>query len=196
MSNYKWVKMDNDYVQLRQEDFSSISSFKVNNIDPLLMKKLEENGVDSCLEGDDFLEDCRHVLSAIDRKSVTITAPLYEYNLDSGEFVLLSESYTDKSVDPTEYNWVKEAYQRCAKEVANEQAKIFEEQFGFNSRDGISSVITISSVFDQEYFYEQYIPDGYIKVCEKNRPFTRTLHDMVFLKKMNVQGQVVVSHYN
>lgn len=39
MSNYKWVKLDDMYAELRKEDFSSVPSFEVNEIDPLLMKK-------------------------------------------------------------------------------------------------------------------------------------------------------------
>lgn len=194
MSNYKWVQMSEGYVELRKEDFSSVPSFEVNEIDPILMKKFEENEIDHWLEGDGFLEAYRYVLSAIDRKSVTITAPLYEYNLDSGEFVLLSESYTDEYVDPAEYEWIKETYYRCVEEVASEQAKIFEEQFMEKSLDdGISSFVTISSNpnLEPNYFYEQYIPEEYIKVCEKNCPFTRTRHEVVFIKKMDAKGQAV-----
>lgn len=193
MSNYKWVQMSEGYIELRKEDFSSVPSFEVNEIDPILMKKLEENEIDHWLEGDGFLEDCRYVLNAIDRKFVTITAPLYEYDLDSGEFVLLSESYTDETVDPAEYEWVKETYYRCVEEIASEQAKIFEEQFMEKSLDEISSFVTISSdpYSEPNYFYEKYIPEGYIKVCEKNCPFTRTRHEVVFIKKMNAKGQTV-----
>ena len=194
MSNYKWVKMSDNYVELRKEDFSSVPSFEVNEIDPILMKKLEENEIDHWLEGDGFLEACQYVLSAIDRKFVTIIAPLYEYDLNSGEFVLLSETYTDETVDPAEYEQVKETYYRCIEEVANEQAKIFEEQFIEKTLDdGISSFVTISSdPYDEpNYFYEQYIPEGYIKVCERNCPFTRTRHEVVFIKKMDANGQVI-----
>ena len=40
MSNYKWVKISANYVELRKEDFSSVPSFEVNNLDPILMKKM------------------------------------------------------------------------------------------------------------------------------------------------------------
>lgn len=193
MSNYKWVKMSDLYVELRQEDFSSVPSFEVKDIDPILKKKLEENGINFEIEGDGVLEQCRYVLSLSDGKFVTITAPLYEFNLDSGQFVLISETYTEKNIDPSEYELVKEIYFRCAEEVAHEQEKIFEELFTEKSLDGISSFVTISSDFSQEpnYFYEQYIPEGYIKVCERNCPFTRVKREVVFIKKMDVKGQTV-----
>lgn len=73
MSNYKWVKMSDEYVELRKEDFSSVPVFEVKEIDPILREKLEENGIDHWIEGDGFLEACRYVLSAIDRKFVKIT---------------------------------------------------------------------------------------------------------------------------
>lgn len=196
MSNYKWVKMGEGCVELRKEDFSSISFFEVNlnSMNPLLRDKLDDNGVDTFIEGDGVWETPRYVLNAIDRKFVTITAPLYEYDLNSDEFVLLSESYTDEAIDPAEYEWVKETYLRCTEEVASEQVKIFEEQFMEKSLDdGISSFVTISSNPDREpnYFYEQYIPEGYIKVCERNCPFTRTRHEVLFIKKTDAKGQAV-----
>ena len=198
MSNYKWVQMSEGCVELRKEDFSSISFLEVNlnSMNPLLLDKLDDNGIDAFIEGDGVFETPRYVLNAIDRKFVTITAPLYEYDLDldSGEFVLISESYTDEAIDPSKYEWVKETYYRCVEEVANEQVKVFEEQFMEKSLDnGISSFVTISSNPDLEpnYFYEQYIPEEYIKVCEKNCPFTRTRHEVVFIKKMDAKGQTV-----
>lgn len=194
MSNYKWVKMSDNYVELRKEDFSSLPSFEVKKIDPILMKRLKENGIDSEIEGDGFLELCRYVLNATGRKTITITAPLYEYSLDIGKYVLLSETYTeDDTIDPDEYEWVKETYFRCVEEVAAEQAKIFEEEFIANSLDGISSFVTISSdpYLEPNCFYEEYIPEGYIKVCERNCPFTRVKHEVVFIKKMDAKGQAV-----
>lgn len=193
MSNYKWVKMSDEYVQLRKEDFSWLPNCQVNDIDPILMKKLEDNGIDSSVEGDGFLEACSYVLSAVDQKVIMITAPLYEFNLDTGSFVLISESYTDEAIDPAEYEWVKATYSLCVEDVASEQAEVFEKLFIEKTLDGISSVVTISSnpYKEPNYFYEQYIPKGYIKVCERNCPFTRVKHDVVFIKKMDAKGQEV-----
>lgn len=193
MSNYKWVKLDDMYAELRKEDFSSVPRFEVNEIDSLLMKKLEENGIDSDLEGDGFLEPCRYVLTADDTKVVEITAPLYEFDLNIGDYVLIYGSHTDKTIDPEEYKLVKAIYYRCLQEVATEQAKVFEKEFMENSLDdGISSFVTISSSpYLPNYFYEQYIPTGYIKVCEKNIAFTRDIHDVVFIKNMDAKGKVV-----
>ena len=35
MSNYKWVKLDDMYAELRKEDFSSVSSFEVTGVKSL-----------------------------------------------------------------------------------------------------------------------------------------------------------------
>ena len=193
MSNYKWVKLDDMYAELRKEDFSLVSSFEVNEINPLQMKKLEENGIDSDFVGDGFFEPCRYVLTTFDTKMVEITAPLYEFNLKTGDYVLISESHTQKVNDPNEYGLVKSIYFRCCQEVATEQSKVFEKEFMEKSLDGISSFIKISSNPDRQpnYFYEQYIPTGYIKVCEKNIAFTRDMHDVVFIKNMDAKGKVV-----
>ena len=197
MSNYKWVKISDNHVELRKEDFSPTPRFEVNEIDPILMKKLEENDIDPWLNGDGFLEPCRYVLDGID-KLVTITAPLYEYSLNTGQYVLLSETYTSDVIDPSEYDRVRETYSRCVEEVIKEQANIFDNLFMEKSLDGISSVVIISSDFYQEpnYFYDTYIPEGYIKVCERNCPFTRVKHEMVFIKKINAKGQVVTIKIN
>ena len=191
MSNYRWVKMGDGNVQLRKEDFSCISKFTVNKIDPILKEKLENNGIDFWTEGDGFFENCRYVLSEINQKVVTITAPLYKFEPDANSFVLISETYTDETINPVEYEWVKKIYLRCAKEVFSEQAEVFEEEFMEHSLDGISSFVTISSDYyqDPNYFYEQYIPEGYIKVCERNCPFSSIKRDVVFIKKMDAKRQ-------
>lgn len=75
MSNYKWVKESERYVDLRTDDFKSTSflSVPLAILNPLLLKKLSENGMGYDFEGD----TCE--LFATDRKFVTITAPLYEF---------------------------------------------------------------------------------------------------------------------
>ena len=190
MSNYKWVKESERYVDLRTEDFTSTSFFSLPlaMLNPLLLNKLSENGIGYDFEGD----TCE--LYAIDRESVTITAPLYQFNVNTYEFELLEESYTNTAIDPTQYEWIKATYQRCAKEVATEQAKIFEEQFMEKSLDnGNSAVIDISSdIFEEpSSFYILYIPKGYVKVCERNLSYSRITHEVVFIKKMDAKGQTV-----
>lgn len=193
MSNYKWVQLSDTYVELRKEDFSSVPRFEVNDINPLLMEKLDQNGVDYWLEGDDFFEP-HYVLAAIDEKQLSITAPLYEYDITKSDHVQISNSYTEETTDPAEYERVKSIYLQCCKEVADEQAKVFSALFEEKSLDGgISSVVTISSDsgLQPNYFYEEYIPSEYIKVCEVNIPFSRGKHEVVFIKKMNAKGKVV-----
>lgn len=188
MSNYKWVKESESYVDLRTEDFISTSFFSLPFavLNPLLLNKLSENGIGYDFEGD----TCE--LFAIDRNFVTITAPLYGFKLDTGKFELLEDSYTNTAIAPTQREWVKATYQRCAKEVASEQAKIFKEQFMDNSLDdGNSAVIDISSdIFEEpSAFYSLYIPKGYIKVCERNLSYTYITHEVVFIKKVDAKGQ-------
>ncbi len=190
MSNYKWVKESERYVDLRTEDFISTSFFSLPlaMINPLLLDKLSKNGIDYDLQGD----SCE--LSAIDSKIVTITAPLYGMNFNTCEFELLEESYTNTAIAPTQYDWIKATYQRCAKEVANEQAKIFEEQFMEKSLDeGNSAVIDISSdIFEEpSSFYSLYIPKSYIKACERNVSYRHITHEVVFIKKMDANGQII-----
>ena len=106
---------------------------------------------------------------------------------------MLSETYTDKANDPNEYERVKETYLRCVEEVTTEQEKIFQKEFKENSLDGICSFVTISSDLYEEphYFYDKYIPKGYIKVCEKNCAFNHFKHEVVFVKEMDAKNQVV-----
>lgn len=195
MSNYKWVKMSDNYAELRQEDFSSVPRLEVNDLDPFLMKKLEDNGINYWLDGDSILGTQRYVLERVDKKFVTITAPLYEFNLDTGDFKVLEETYTDEVIDPAGCEQVKETYYRCVKEVTSEQAKIFEEMFARNSLDnGLSSLMDIASYHFQStrYFYSQYIPEGYIKVCEKKwLGNSDSMHTVIFIKKMDAKGQDV-----
>lgn len=196
MSNYKWVKESERYIDLRSEDFISTSFFSVPSavMNPLLRHELDDNGVDCCIDG----ESCE--LTAIDRRIVEITAPLYQFNIYTGNFDLLQDAYTDDTIDPLQREWVKEIYLSCMKKVAIDQSKVFEEMFKENSLDeGISSVVTISSDPYEEpnYFYQQYVPKNYIKVCERNCPWSRGYkHDVVFIKKMDSKGQAVTIKVN
>ena len=119
---------------------------------------------------------------------------MYEFKLNTGKFELLEESYTDTAIDPTQYEWIKATYRRCVKEVATEQAKIFEEQFMKKSLDGgNSAVIDISSdIFEEpSSFYSLYVPKSYIKACERNVSYRHITHEVVFIKKTDAKGKVV-----
>ncbi len=195
MSNCKWVRICEGYEVLRREDFSSFPIFNVKSIDPILIKKLLNNDLDFDIAGDEILEDSRYVLFSRNRKIVTITAPLYEYNSEKEKYVLISDTYTGEVVDPVEeYELIKETYSRCKKEVVKEQKEIFERLFREASLDGgISSCVTISSPFyaESHYFNEKYVPKGYIEVCVRKCPFDRNRQDIVFLRKIDAKGQVV-----
>lgn len=190
MSNYKWVKLDSGDTELRREDFSPIPSFKVNYLDPFLKKKLEENGVDYSI---DELFDNYVFLSLMAENRIKVTAPLYKFDIKSGQFFLVSEAYTDETTDPTQYDLIKEIYYRCKEEVAKEQSEAFEELFKENSLDdGISSVISISSnPYIEECFYEKYVPETYIRVCNRNVPSYKNCYNSVYIRKMDAKRQFV-----
>ena len=189
MSNYKWVRLDSGVTELRREDFSSIPSFKVSDLDSFLVKKLEENGVDLSLDG--LFNNYVYVLSFSVANRVTITAPLYEFDLKSGQFALISEAYTDETTDPTQYDLVKEIYHRCEEEVAKEQAETFEKLFKENSLDnGISSIISISSnPYMEDCFFGKYVPETYIEVCKRNIPSYKNCCNSIFIRRMDAKRQ-------
>ena len=190
MSNYKWVRLDNSGdTELRMEDFSSIPLFKVDYIDPFLEKKLKENGVVFSI--DQRSSNYVYVLNYIDGNRITITAPLYEFDIKSWKYVLISESYTDETFNPTQYDLVKEIYHRCEEEVAKEQSKTFEELFKENSLDdGISSVISISlNPYMKDCFFEKYVPETYIEVCKKDIPSYKNCYNSVFIRKMDAKRE-------
>ena len=194
MSNYKWVKTYEGEV-LRREDFSPFPIFSVKSIDPILMKKLLNNDIDVDIAGDEILEDSRYELFSRKRRVIKIIAPLYKYNRETDQYDLISDAYTGEVVDAVfEYEQIKEKYNQCKKEIAEEQKKIFEELFEKASLDGgISSCVTISSPFyaESHYFNEKYVPKGYIEVCVRKCPFDRNRQDIVFLRKIDAKGQVV-----
>ncbi len=195
MSNCKWVRICEGYEVLRREDFSSFPSFEVNLIDPILMKKLKENRIGFDTGGGSLLGGYRDRLFSIEENYSVITAPLYEYNSEKDKYVLISDTYTGETIDPIrEYERIKETYARCKKEVAEEQKEIFERLFEEASIDGgISSRVTISTSFYEEphYFNEKYVPEEYVKVCERNCPFSRYRHEVVFIRKMDAKGKNV-----
>lgn len=196
MSNYKWVQESTQHIGLRSENFlisTGFFSVPSASMNPLLKQELDDNGIDWYNNGESY------ELTAIDKRFVKITAPLYQLNIHTNNFDLLQNAYTDYTIDPLQREWVKEIYLSCVKKVAIDQAKVFEEKFKENSLDeGISSVVTISLDSDKEpyHFYQQYVPKNYIKVCEKNCPWAYYRHEVVFIKKMDAKGQAVTIKVN
>lgn len=123
MENYKWIKTSTDVAELRREDFSSIPSLKLNKLDPLLMEKLEERGVDYFVEGGTILGECYYVLMLKNINRVKITAPLYQYNVSSCEYKLITNSYTQITNDPNEYEILTQIYLECCEKIKKEQLK-------------------------------------------------------------------------
>ena len=195
MSNYKWIRIFEGYEVLRREDFSPFPSFEVKSIDPTLMKKLLENEIVFDIEGDGVLEDVRYKLTSKNGKKIKITAPLYKYNSETEQYDLISNTYTGEVVNPIkEYEWIKETYTRCKKEVVEEQKIIFEKLFEEATLDGgISSCVTISNPFyaESHYFNGKYVPEGYIEVCVRKYTFNCDIYDIVFIRKIDAKGKIV-----
>lgn len=117
MKNYKWIRTSADIAELRREDFSSIPCLKLNKLDPLLMKKLDERGVDYFVEGGTILGECCYVLMLKNINRVKITAPLYQYNVSSCEYKLITNSYTQITNDPNEYEILTQIYLECCEKI-------------------------------------------------------------------------------
>ena len=153
MSNYKWVKESEKYVDLRTEEFRSTSflSLPLAVLNPLLLNKLSENGIGYDFEGDTV------ELFAIDREIVTITAPLYEFKLDTGKFELLEESYTNTSIDPTKYEWVEETYLQI---FLRNQARFIAYIFLKATSKYVKEIFHIHVLHMKLYLSKKWMPKG------------------------------------
>ena len=87
------------------------------------MEKLKERGVDYFVEGGTILGECCYVLTLKKIKRVKITAPLYQYNVSSCEYELITNSYTQITNDPNEYEILTQIYLECCEKIKKEQLK-------------------------------------------------------------------------
>ena len=113
---------------------------------------------------------------------------------DDGKYVKISDSFTGKTTDPTLYDWVKSEIEICHQEVKEEQKKRFLNLFNKNSLDGGKTSwmhITPYRYTDDISFKEKYIPEGFLKVCEKYNIYNYDLKDIFFIKKMDAHGKAV-----
>lgn len=127
MSNYKWVTCCKSAKDVRNSHcatlctanfqslhFPAVSSSSVNS---LLEKVLNKAGIVCDPDEFSFLGKVHSFyLLPITPKFIEITAPLYRVHSD-GTHEKISDSYTDKTIDPAQYDWVKEEFNRCQEEV-------------------------------------------------------------------------------
>lgn len=120
MSDYRWVKINDQNVELRKADFSLIRSFSIfaKHLNDELESKLKENGIKIFSAGDGVLEPYCYILRAANKKTLKVAAPLYEYNFNTHQYELLSEEFVQETRDPKECEWVEEIYLRCQEELA------------------------------------------------------------------------------
>lgn len=187
MSNYKWVRCTNGSVILTDENFCELTFPEVDDLDNLLKAKLRQHGLHSSEQ------TCRIFNPTDLLHMVDITAPLFKYEYND-QYVKILDSLTRSTTIPSYFFRLREELIKCENEVKEEQEKQFTKLFEENSLDGgISSRIIISSDSYKEpnYFYEKYIPKGYIKIYDKQFLFSYTRHDCVFIKHIDAKGRNV-----
>lgn len=126
MSNYKWVKMHEGCIELRCDNFSPFPYFvRVTGVyADLIVRMLPKKSIEvTCCSDPIYGTPYVYELKPTKRRRVKITAPLYEYDFNTGKYVLLESSYTDTMWDPAQYEWIKETYRRCEEKFMKEHEK-------------------------------------------------------------------------
>lgn len=194
MSNYRWVISPNDNYLLKDNNFNTLTFLKIHYRDELLDAKFKEHRLRVNLEfGMHYDEGTICVVRPLTWKHVYVTAPLYKQKED-GKYVKISDSYTGGTIDPALYDWVKSEIEKCQQEVEEEQKERFFNLFDKNSLDGGKTSwihITPYRYTDDISFKEKYIPEGFIRVCEKYNIYNSDLKDIFFIKKMDAHGKMV-----
>ena len=189
MSNYRWVTFPNGNYLLTDNDFDILSFPEIHYRDELLDAKFKEHGLRANIEFD--LDIC--IVRPLTWTHIDVTAPLFEQQED-GKYVKISDSFTRRTINPAIYDWVKVEIKKCQQEVKDEQKKRFLRLFNENSLDGGKSSwmhITPYRYTDDISFKENYIPEGFLRVCEKYDMYNHDLKDIFFVKKMNAHGKVI-----
>lgn len=194
MSNYKWVTYvivsDRKY-SLRDCNFDILEFPEINYRDELLDEKFKEHNLYVYHDEDAV---CRVHLCGLNYKCIYVTAPLYEQK-ENGNYVKISDSFTGYTLNPMLYDWAKTEIKKCYQEVKKEQEERFLKIFTENSLDsGKTSWLHITPFryyTDDISFKERYIPEGFLKVCEKHDIYNPDLKDIFFMKKINAHGKVI-----
>ena len=197
MSNYRWITFpipSNRRYLLADSDFDILTFPEIHYRDELLDAKFKEHGLRANLEFDTHYDESTIcIVRPLTWKYAYVTAPLYEQKED-GKYVKISDSFTGKTTAPTLYDWVKSEIEICYQEVKEEQTERFLNLFNKNSLDGGKTSwmhITPYRYTDDISFKEKYIPEGFIKVCEKYNIYNYDLKDIFFIKKMDAHGKAV-----
>lgn len=193
MLNYKWVLIRENYAVLKNEDFSDVPlKFKVPfiEIDATLNSYLKGCGIQMFIDVDG---DGQYYLSRETKMetTITITAPLYRKNPDTGEYVLIEEAHKEETIDPYEYQRIKETYEECKEEAIRKHQKLFEQLFNQETIDGkcASIVVTKNPLSSDKAFYEKNVPDEYIKVCD--RRIANKYYEALYIKKLDAKGKPI-----
>ena len=181
MLNYKWVLLRENYAVLKNEDFSDVPlKFKVPfiEIDATLKSYLEGCGIQMFI---DICGDGHYYLSIRTKmeETITITAPLYRKKTDTGEYVLIEEAHKEETIDPYEYQRIKETYEECKEEAIRKHQKLFEQLFNQETIDGKCASIVVTN----------NVPEEYIKICE--RRIANKYYEALYIKKMDAKGKPI-----
>ena len=192
MKKYNWVKRENGTTTLRKENFGNLCWPSIKTIDYLLKEKLKDNGVEALVDFDMFSFKYELVPESI--KYSFVTAPLYVYVEETKEFNLVSDSYTGKTIEPSQYDEVSEIHKRSIKELKKDQSEKFFELFNLKSLDdGLTAMIIVSSNESEKDafngFLEKYIPENdLVRIVEKYNFYDNTRTEVLFMKKFDAQG--------
>ena len=201
MSNYKWFnsgKPDEPinplYTHLRSNDLTAFAfpCIAPSKMDYLVQEELLKVGIETELTCD-FDSYC-YVLRPVKLNYTTITAPLYCYDEATSSYVQIARSFTGGTIDPAQYDWVKEELANTVKKVWEQQTQKFFELFRQNSLDGgLTALIPVTPHtynIPVDCFMSKYLPTGnFFEICRLTNRFDPDSPAMcIFMKKMNVKG--------
>lgn len=203
MKNYKWLvhtnnsnipanKINNYLITVVDENFKSARAFeRVYDMDGVIDMNLFKYGLKSQWDG----QSRRATIQLAeylkpDKTEVEITAPIYNLR-----HKLIMDSYTATINQYTLPDGILLLYEKCKEAVSMEMANKFQEFYDRNSFDeGLSSSFILSERMDLQctsVFFEKYVPDGFIKVCEY-RVFGDYFHKHVlFMKESDYEGRAL-----
>ena len=199
MSNYRWLIDSTDAIprkesiSLRGNTFESLVFPKIliSLMDELLEKELRSREIH--LKVDDECPDFYYLIPE-ELQYVSISAPLYRQNSETGIYEKLSDSYTATAINPEQQAWVKNSLTRSKSAVSQAQASKFQELFNKNTLDkGITACINIASSSHNigNLVYEKYIPNTFFAICQLSPNFDG-IKQVFFMRKINASGKIVI----
>lgn len=194
MSNYKWIASSKETGKeaiLVDEKFREVSFPIVQTIDDLLQAKLCEHGINVSLGYNQHWES-HYSLLPLEKEYIEVTAPMYEKR--EGKYVKVASSYTKRTINPGQCEWVRTELVKCREEVREEQRQRFIKLFKQNSVDGITAWMHVSPypMKNGMFFREGYVPEGFIEVCYKHLQQNKRIRTVIYMKKFNAHKRTVV----